>query len=96
MSSEHDPDSVLEQAWAQSSGPGQWPLPKNLHRPLHVFQTWLRQLLWELSSLAAQVQLLHQQAVQTPLFADNLLQHVARLLLAENMPQGNACSVLFT
>ena len=52
---ERDPDSVLEEAWAQSCRSGQWPLPGSLNRPLHVFQTWLRHLLWELSSLAAQV-----------------------------------------
>lgn len=46
---------MLEQIWAQNSASARWPQPDSLHPPLHVFQTWLRQLLWELSSLLAKV-----------------------------------------
>ena len=52
---DQDPDSVLEQTWAQNAGTAGWPQPDSLHQPLHVFQTWLRQLLWELTSLLAKV-----------------------------------------
>ena len=50
-----DPNSVLEGAGPLPRNSVYWPQPQGLEPPLEAFRHWLRHLLWELTSLLAQV-----------------------------------------
>ena len=52
-----DPDSVLDNEWAQPAQREVWALPQGLDPSLEAFRTWLRHLLWELTRLLVQVSL---------------------------------------